>query len=335
VTAVNKKIDLKHSQDVTDIVGGIVSSDYVDDDAGGRVECVGELFVQDAPNAPLAYKLMKTGIIAQVSMECDYAEGECSVCGKKAASKNDYCLHLRKYKGGDFQGQPVYEILHGVTFTGLGLLDRKGADENARITQVASAAANSEGGVPMDEPITDAAEAAKKSTPPAGGGTPPTDPAAQLKVLEQENKQLKQQVLDLQKQVDELLAAQKAAANRTKAQTLVRKLERQGLKFGTDEEKDAEINRLAGLSDDAFAASEAAYGRMTHSMTGKADTTDKADKVDCSCDKTKAADQTTAPLRTDAGVRPLDVDDRNESLEDQLKRGFQQAYDERIARAQA
>jgi len=50
VTAVNKKIDLKHSQDVTDIVG------------------------------------------------------------------NTYCLHLRKYKGGEFQGQPVYEILHGVTW---------------------------------------------------------------------------------------------------------------------------------------------------------------------------------------------------------------------------
>lgn len=189
----------------------------------------------------------------------------------------------------------------------------------------------------MDEPIRDAADAdaAKKTTPPAGGGTPPADPAAQLKALEQENKQLKQQVLDLQKQVDELLAAQKAAANRAKAQALVRKLEHQGLKFGTDEEKDAEIGRLAGLSDDAFAASEAAYGRMAQALPGKADAADKtsqADKADCGCDKSKA-EQTTPPLKTDAGVRPLDVDDRNDSLEEQLKRGFQQAYDERIARA--
>ncbi|HEY3415633.1 MAG TPA: DNA adenine methylase, partial [Armatimonadota bacterium] len=339
VTAVNKKIDLKHSQDVTDIVGGVVGSEYIEDDTGGRVECVGELYVQDAPNAQLAYRLMKSGIIAQVSMECDYTDGECSICGKRAASKNDYCLHLRKYKGADFQGQPVYEILHGVTFSGLGLLDRKGADENARITQVASQEAAISEGAPMDEPIHDAAdsEAAKKTTPPAGGGTPPTDPAAQLKALEKENQQLKQQVLDLQQQVDELLAAQKAAANRAKAQALVRKLERQGLKFGTDEEKDAEITRLAGLSDDAYAASEAAYGRMTQATPGKADTTEKpapTDKPACACEKDKAADQTPPPLRTDAGVRPLDVDDRTDSLEDQLKRGFQQAYDERLARVQ-
>jgi adenine-specific DNA-methyltransferase len=328
VTAVNKKIDLKHSQDVTDIVGGIVGAEYVEDEAGGRVECVGELFVQDAPNAPLAYKLMKTGIIAQVSMECDYAEGECSICGKRAQSKNDYCLHLRKYKGSDFQGQPAYEILHGVTFTGLGLLDRKGADENARITQVASQGAATSEGDPMDEPIHDAAEseAAKKTTPPAGG-TPPANDAERVKALEQENQQLKQQVVTLQKQVDELLASQKAAANRTKAQTLVRKLERQGLKFGSDEEKESEIGRLAGLSDEAFAASEAAYGRMA--QAGKADA---ADKADCGCDKGKAAEQTTPPLRTDAGVRPLDIDDRDDSLEAQLTRGFQQAYDDRLTR---
>jgi adenine-specific DNA-methyltransferase len=340
VTAVNKKVDLQHSQDVTDIVGGIVGSDYIEDETGGRVECVGELFVQDAPNAQLAYRLMKAGIITQVSMECDYSEGECSVCGKRVASKNDYCLHLRKYKGGDFQGQPVYEILHGVTFTGLGLLDRKGADENARITQVASREAAISEGAPMDQDIRDAAEsdAAKKTTPPAGGDAPPANDAERVKALEKENQQLKQQVLDLQKQVDELLAAQKAAANRTKAQTLVRKLERQGLKFGTDEEKEIEIGRLAGLSDEAFAASEAAYGRMAQALPGKTDAADKssqADQTDCACDNTKAADQVTPPLKTDAGVRPLDVDDRNESLEDQLKRGFQQAYDERIARTQA
>jgi hypothetical protein len=33
-------------------------------------------------------------------------------------------------------------------------------------------------------------------------------------------------------------------------------------------------------------------------------------------------------------VRPLTVDDRRDSLEDQLKQGFQQAYDERLARVQ-
>ena len=179
----------------------------------------------------------------------------------------------------------------------------------------------------MDEQIQDAADSdAAKKTPPAGGGAPPANDAERIKALEKENQQLKQQVIEFQKQVDELLAAQKAAANRAKSQALVRKLERQGLKFGSDEEKDAEINRLAGLSDDGFAASEAAYSRMTQAMGGKSDTPDKPDK---------AAEQTTQALRTDAGVRPFTVDDKNDSLEEQLKQGFQQAYDDRLSRVQA
>ena len=54
------------------------------------MECTGELFTQDSENARLAYKLMKKGIITQVSMECDYQEGECSICHKRFTSKADY-----------------------------------------------------------------------------------------------------------------------------------------------------------------------------------------------------------------------------------------------------
>lgn len=233
MTAVNKKIDLKHSQDFTDIVGGIVAADYVEDDSGGRVECVGELYVSDSPHAQLAYKLIRKGIITQVSMECDYEEGECSVCGRRVTSKNDYCIHLRKHKGGTFQGKPVFEILHGVTFTGLGLLDRKGADENARITQVAAAretasATQDERGPQMDgkpkEQEEQAVEAAKKKD---GGGGDAADDKTRVKELEKENKELKQQVLALQKRVEELEAERKAAASRARAQKLLRRLEKQ------------------------------------------------------------------------------------------------------------
>lgn len=181
----------------------------------------------------------------------------------------------------------------------------------------------------VPHPITEAAK--KKPTPPGDGGGAPVNDTERIKQLEQENQQLKQQLVDLQKQIDTLLADKKAAANRAKAQTLVRKLERHGLSFGTDDEKEAEITRLASLSDEAFAASEAAYGRMTQAATPKSAPTDKpANAAD-----TAKAEHATAPLRTDAGVRPLDVDDRSDSLEDQLKRGFQQAYDERLERMQS
>jgi adenine-specific DNA methylase len=354
-TAVNKKIDLKHSQDFTDIVGGIAAADYIEDEAGARVECVGELYVRDSAHALLAHKLIRKGIISQVSMECDYEEGECSACGKRVTSKAEYCLHLKKYKGTEFQGQIVSEILHGVTFTGVGLLDRKGADENARITQVADVTSGtaepisirSEGEEPMTQPNTTPPEtppcagaaappsdAAKKTVPPGGvppaqtppdGGGGDSDPAARVKQLESENKQLRQKLLDLQKQVDELLAAQKTAANRSRAGKLLKSLERRGLfAFENDEEREQELGRLAGLSDEAFAATEAAFQKIPSK-----DAEPKKPEGD-SAPATAAASK-TPPLRAAAAVRPHDVDDAGEpTLEEQLKSGLLAAYRQRV-----
>ena len=340
-TAINKKIDLKHSQDLTDIVGGIINAEFVDDETGGRVECVGELFTADTPTAALAHKLMKRGIITQVSMECDYETGECSICGKTVASKNDYCVHLKKSKGAEYQGKPVFEILHGVTFTGLGLLDRKGADENARITQVASQEArqcscDNTGGNPVDDiqhENEEQLEAAKKKEAPAGGAAPPVDDKTRVKELEAENKDLKNQVLDLQKQVQDLEAQSKAAANKARAQKLVKKLERAGMSFVSDEDKDQELNRLAGLSDESFAATEAAYDRAVQSKAECPNAAKQgADKETPESDKSASA-SADRQLRTDAGVRALDVEDKKSSLEDKLRDGFMTAYRERVGLA--
>jgi adenine-specific DNA-methyltransferase len=56
-------------------------------------------------------------------------------------------------------------------------------------------------------------EAAKKKEAP-GAGNAPVDDKTRIRELEQENKDLKQQVTDLQKRVQELEAESKAAANR-------------------------------------------------------------------------------------------------------------------------
>ena len=296
---------------------------------GGRIECTGELYVGDSPHAQLAYKLIRKGIITQVSMECDYEEGECSICGKQVASKNDYCLHLRKHKGGTFQGKPVFEILHGVTFTGLGLLDRKGADEDARIIQVASERGEeilSKGDQTMDDQQKakdEAAEAAQKNDPGGGGNAP--DEKARIQELEAENKQLKQQVLTLQKKLEEIEAEQQAAANRAKAQKLLAKVEKHGVGFTSDEEREKELTRLAGLSDEAFTATEAAFDRMIQVEAEKAKKAETK-SGDKSQEKAKG-DETSQDktLRSDAGVRPQDVDDKKTSLEDQLKDGLMAA----------
>jgi len=337
MTAVNKKVDLQHSQEFNDIVGGIVAADYLEDDNGGRVECVGELYVHDTPAARLAYKLMKRGIISQVSMECDYQEGECSVCHKRFQNKADYCTHLRKFKGRDVGGQPVFEILHGVTFTGLGLLDRKGADENARILQVASLQSQPdqsqpEGDSTMEDKTKPTDDQAAKTESDAAKKKPAQQEADPARVtdLEKENRQLKAQVAELQKRVQELEAEQKAAACRSRAKKLLTRLEKQGLSFASEEDREAELKRLAELSDEAFAATEAAYERLPKST--KADKADKEEKPADSDQggKPAAKASTETPLRSDAGVRPHDVDDRKVSLEDRLRDGFMAAYRNRV-----
>ena len=336
MTAVNKKVDLQHSQEFNDIVGGIVAADYLEDDNGGRVECVGELYVHDTPAARLAYKLMKRGIISQVSMECDYQEGECSVCHKRFQNKADYCTHLRKFKSRDFNGQPVFEILHGVTFTGLGLLDRKGADENARILQVASLQSQPdqsqpEGDSTMEDKTKPTDDQAAKTESDAAKKKPAQqegDPA-RVTDLEKENRQLKAQVAELQKRVQELEAEQKAAACRTRAKKLLTRLEKQGLSFASDEDREAELKRLAELSDEAFAATEAAYERLPKSAKADKDKEEKPADSDQG-GKPAAKASTETPLRSDAGVRPHDVDDRKVSLEDRLRDGFMAAYRNRV-----
>ena len=336
MTAVNKKVDLQHSQEFNDIVGGVVAADYLEDDNGGRVECVGELYVHDTPAARLAYKLMKRGIISQVSMECDYQEGECSVCHKRFQNKADYCTHLRKFKGRDVGGQPVFEILHGVTFTGLGLLDRKGADENARILQVASLQSQPDQSQPegdstmedktkpTDDPAAKTESDAAKKKPAQQEGDP-----ARVTDLEKENRQLKAQIAELQKRVQELEAEQKAAACRSRAKKLLTRLEKQGLSFASEENREAELKRLAELSDEAFAATEAAYERLPKSAKADKDKEEKPADSDQG-GKPAAKASTETPLRSDAGVRPHDVDDRKVSLEDRLRDGFMAAYRNRV-----
>ena len=154
------------------------------------------------------------------------------------------------------------------------------------------------------------------------------DPA-RVTDLEKENRQLKAQVAELQKRVQELEAEQKAAACRSRAKKLLTHLEKQGLSFASEEDREAELKRLAELSDEAFAATEAAYERLPKSA--KADK-DKEEKPADSDQGGKPADKasTETPLRSDAGVRPHDVDDRKVSLEDRLRDGFMAAYRNRV-----
>ncbi len=370
-TAISRKVDLKHSQDLTDIVGGITDSQWKDEE-GGLIECTGRLFVSDNPHAQLAYRLMKEGIVKQVSMECQYDAGECSICGKKFSSKADYCIHLRKYKGATYQGKPVFEILRGVVFTGVGLLSDKGADERAVIRSVAAtgdkmktqALSFSEyflqqqrsmtlwdvvGGLqsylgdllgkvknedltndqafelmqsgveqfrssleelfqnPADLPTVEAKKMSDQKppeTPPASEAAPASE---QIKTLTQENADLKKQVEELAKQLDTLKKAAAQEKAKAKATELVKRFELKGRTFANDTEREAEIERLSALSEDALAAVE-------NSLAVIPDMSAQANRQPV--------------LKTDAGVKPVNVPDAppGDSLGSELKEGILAAY---------
>ena len=162
-----------------------------------------------------------------------------------------------------------------------------------------------------DPSSSDAAK--KKPEQPVGDPAPGAE-------MEKENRELKAKVAELQKRIQELEAEQKAAAAKARASKLIGKLEKQGMDFG--DERDSELKRLAELSDDAFSATEAAYEKMA-----KTHAAESPPEKEPATKKAKASED--SPLRTTAGVRPHDVDDRKLSLEDRLKNGFMAAYNNR------
>ncbi|MFA7331032.1 MAG: DNA adenine methylase [Candidatus Delongbacteria bacterium] len=136
-SAAGVKINLKHGQKAQDIVGKTESAVFEDVDSG-RVVCAGKLFTGSDELAAKARKLIHENLITKVSMECSYEKGECSVCGQTFTAAADRCEHLKKQKGQKVDGKDCFEILHGVTFTGAGLLEGyEPADPKADITSMA------------------------------------------------------------------------------------------------------------------------------------------------------------------------------------------------------
>ncbi|MCZ7600303.1 MAG: DNA methyltransferase, partial [Gammaproteobacteria bacterium] len=152
---------------------------------------------------------------------------------------------------------------------------------------------------------------------------PSTDgPDAELKKLRLENKKLKKQLEEAQTRISELETEQAAAARRAKAETVLKKWEGKGRSFENDEARTAELNRLAGLTEEAILATEQVIDSLT---TPKKD--DPA-KPPLPGDLTKKAEASLKPrMKADAGIDPLVVDDKKPAnLEEKLRTGFMAAY---------
>jgi len=341
-SAVGRKIDLSHSQEFRDIVGGIVEARFVDDGENSRVECVGELFAEDSEPARLAYKLMKRGIVHHVSMECDYQQGECSVCGKKVKSKADYCPHLKNFKGKAYQGKPVFEVLHGVTFTGMGLLDREGADEKAEIRQVAAQANDNSGGRSMGDEKNKQSRAAEDPVDPTELSD--AEKVKLIKKLQGDVERLTKETETLQQKLDEANASQRRMVRKAKAEKLLADWQEAGREFVDDATRTAELERLMKLTDEGFDATEAAVQAFAAGKKKKDDAAedppeDDPDAEDPPTGKKppfpfqKKKPKKQASMAAQAGAQsgtPAASTDGGGSLQERLTAGFLAAYKDRL-----
>lgn len=106
----------------------------------------------------------------------------------------------------------------------------------------------------------------------------------------------------------------------------MKRLEKQGVSFGSDEERADELKRLVALSDDAFAATEAAYDRLARAKNPE-ESKQSGDDQDTGKQKAKASHG--SDMQSDADLRPHEVDDHKQSLEERLTQGFMAAYEAR------
>lgn len=314
-TIIGKKVNLQHSQKIADIVGNITSSKLAQSAGVMRVEGMGKLFCGSFEKARQSHKLLKEGIIKQVSMECSYRQGECSVCGKKARSASEYCIHLSNFRGRQFDNQMVYEILHGVTFTGLGLLDRKGADKDAVISTVGhhqkdnERINNANGG----KQVAEAGENKKDETANAEGHS------QEIATLKEENNTLKNELAALKKEVGDFKEKELLATRTSRSSELVEKLIVAGMEF-KPEAKTTEITRLAAMDDGLFDSAKITY-EMFIARAGKKE---KPETKSDEGGKAKAEDEEPGKpqLKADAGVDHLNVPDSKTDLISELTAGF-------------
>lgn len=162
-----------------------------------------------------------------------------------------------------------------------------------------------------------------------GGNASAKDQAAEIaekdkriKELEEENRDIKAKYDDIKRKHDKLKADQEATERRTRAEKFVKSLEERGYTFRDDDDREAELNRLAGLSDEAFKATETAYSRVEFPKnTGQ----------DGNSGRNSAGASGSGSMRSNARVNPVDVEDSGDgSLEETLRNGFMAAYNDRV-----
>ena len=144
---------------------------------------------------------------------------------------------------------------------------------------------------------------------------------------------LTKEVESLQKKLNDSEASHKAIVRKAKAETLLAGWEEAGREFESDEARTAELDRLLKLTDEAFAATEAAVQAFGAGKKKKPDDDEEDEEEDELDPKDKKKQKRQADLKADAGVnagRSGDRKKKQKTLEDKLASGFMAAYNDRV-----
>lgn len=129
-TFVGKSAFVDHQNENVENARGIIL-DAIWNEKGKFVEL---LIAVDKVGYPELARGIEIGIITDVSMGCRCGTSICSVCGNEAKTEEDFCDHVKYYKGSSFQGTPVFEDNRDIEFFEISFVTT-GADKTAKILE--------------------------------------------------------------------------------------------------------------------------------------------------------------------------------------------------------
>ena len=109
---IGKSVFVDHDNENVEKARGIII-DAVWNDRGKFVEVLEAIDKKAYPELARAIEL---GYANSTSMGCRCGSSICSICGNKAITEDDFCEHVKNYKGSTFNGLPVFEDNRDIEF---------------------------------------------------------------------------------------------------------------------------------------------------------------------------------------------------------------------------
>lgn len=146
-TFIGKAVFVDHDNENVEKARGIIL-DAVYNPNGKFVELLKAI---DKKAYPELARAIEMSYVTSTSMGCRCGYSLCSICHNKSLTEEDFCEHVKKYKGSTFNGLPVWEYNYDINFFESSLVGSPADTQCCILERVASRLANSNNKI-IDEP---------------------------------------------------------------------------------------------------------------------------------------------------------------------------------------